>query len=231
MTEEYLESASSPGNAESASDDLHEGIESRDIEPHKDVLPDGRETFVYGDPEGCKEFNHLQGQNELGFQGTCGLVSCQDVLLQHGIEVTENDVVKFAAEHGLCAVSDDPRYAGGTSEYGQMEILHDFGVEADVRIGASVENLASAIEQGHSVIAEMNAGVLWNDPSYYENGEANHAIVVTGVARDPATNEIQAFYINDSGTGQSDRLVDVKTVQEAWLGPSGVGVSVVTKDS
>ena len=54
---------------------------------HQDVLPDGREVIVIGDPQGDARFNHLQGDNNEGFLGTCGCVSCEDVLGQFGVTV------------------------------------------------------------------------------------------------------------------------------------------------
>jgi hypothetical protein len=53
--------------------------------------------------------------------------------------------------------------------------------------------------QGHGVIIAVNAGVLWNQPNAVENGQANHAVTVIGVARDQKTGDVAGFYVNDSG--------------------------------
>lgn len=198
-----------------------------DVPRQLDTLPDGREVVVIGDPEGCKDFNHPQGDNNLGFQGTCGLVSCEDVLRQFGVEVTEDEIVQFAAENGLCSVSDNPAQCGGTSELTQAIILTEMGVPAHTEVCGSLEDLAAHIENGQGSIVEVNAGVLWNEPSAYGGGMANHAIVVTGVARDPETGEVAGFFINDSGRGleeDSGRFIDSATMQEAWLAAGGTGV-------
>jgi Peptidase_C39 like family len=193
-------------------------------------LPDGRESLVAGDPEHCKDFNHKQGANDLGFTQDCGLVSCSDILLQFGVEVTENDVVHHAVDNWECDVKNEPNMDGGTTVDNQAKILSDYGVPAHAQQAESIEDLAVFLEQGHGVIAEVNAGVLWNDPNKYGAGYANHAIVITGVARDPQTDAIQGFYINDSGTGDSARFVDVKTMKGAWNVPDGStpGTCVVT---
>jgi hypothetical protein len=39
---------------------------------HLDVLRDGRKTIIIGDPEGDRDFTHRQGDNPLGYLGTCG---------------------------------------------------------------------------------------------------------------------------------------------------------------
>lgn len=200
-----------------------------DVPVRHDVLPDGRDTVVIGDVDRCKEFNHLQGDNSFGFRGTCGLVSCEDILRQFGIDVTEDDIVRFAVENGLCEVNQDPNQCGGSIPSSQALILNEHGVPAHVEVLESIEHLADRVEHGHGVIAGVNAGILWNDASAFESGEANHAIVVTGVARDPLTGEIQGFFINDSGRGfleDSGRFVDLATMQVGW--ESTGGVSVVT---
>jgi len=193
---------------------------NRDIPYYQDVLPDGRRTIVTGDVEGCKKFNHRQGDNPYDYKETCGLVSCEGVLRQFGVNVTEADVVKYAATRGLCSPG------GGTTEYTQAQIISDFGVPARPEKLGSFERLAQCVGEGRGIIIAVNAGVLWNDGNYFDNGQANHAIVVTGVARDPVTDQIQGFFINDSGTGPQDsgRFIDVNTMQNAWLNTGGIGV-------
>ena len=103
----------------------------------------------------------------------------------------------------------------------QVRILADHGVPAHMEIGRSLEDLAAGVEQARGVIVGLNAGVLWNDADSYEFGAANHAVVVTGVARDPAYGRIQGFFINDSGSGAAGRFVDAATMSEAWLDAGG----------
>lgn len=203
--------------------------QASDVPVQRDMLPDGREAIVIGEVEGCKEFNHRQGDNPYGFRSTCGLVSCEDILRQFGVDVTEGDVVRFAVENGLCEVSADARDSGGSSPYTQALILKEHGVPAHVEVLDGFERLADCVEHGHGVIVSVNAGVLWDDPQAFESGQSNHAVVVTGVARDPLTGEIQGFFINDSGrglAGDSGRFVHAATMTHGW--ESLGGVSVVT---
>jgi hypothetical protein len=191
-------------------------------------LPDGRESLVAGDPERCKDFNHPQGDNKLGYKFTCGIVSCVDILGQFGVEVTENDLAHYATDHGECSTDAlDAKFNGKTTPWEQVHILAEHGVPAHVEAAESLEELASFIEQGHGVIAEVNCGELWDDPSHpdpnntsnFGVGQANHAIVITGVARDPATGSLQGFYINDSGSIplHSAYFVDVEKMQKAFI--------------
>jgi hypothetical protein len=108
----------------------------------------GREVVIVGDPEGYADFNHRQGDNSYGFQGDCGLVSCQDVLLQYGIDVQEEDIVNFAVQQGLCETGSSADMNGGTSSEQRAEILNDYGIPAHVEGNGTLEGLADHIEQG-----------------------------------------------------------------------------------
>jgi hypothetical protein len=176
---------------------------NRELKGELFELPDGREALLVGDPECSKDYFHRQGDNEFGCKGDCGLVSCGDVLNQFGQQVSENDVVRFALENGYCQiVPGSPEMSGGTSLLDQVEVLKSFGVPAHLEIGGSLEGVADRIADGHGVIIEVNAGELWDDPAYYDGGDANHAITITNVAFDPATGEVEGVFVDDSGAGQ-----------------------------
>ena len=188
-----------------------------------DAPPDGP-TETIGDPQGDVAFNHLQGENPYRFQGDCGLVSSQDILNQFGIPVTESDVVQHAVEHGECTITSDLSEAGGTSPEQQVQVLGDYGIPAHVEQQGTLDSLAEHIQNGQGAIIGVNAGYLWHDANSVGNGEPNHAITVTGVARDPQTGQIQGFYISDSGTGKSDMFVSAQTMQHVWVDTGGTSV-------
>lgn len=190
-----------------------------------DTLPDGREVVVFGSPDGYADFNHQQGDNDLGFKEDCGLCSSQDVLNQFGVDVTENDVVHHAVDNNECYVNpNDATNSGQTTADWQAHLLSDYGVPAHVENGGSIDDLAQNMKDGHAVIIEVNAGVLWNDANSYGDGGANHAITVTGVVTDPATNEVTGFYVNDSGDGHAAKYVDAATMQQMWVDCGGQSV-------
>lgn len=196
-----------------------------DVPAQLDTLPDGTPSVMYGDVSGYAEYNHQQGENIFGFQEDCGLMSSSDVLNQFGIPASESDVVEHAALNGECDI--DPANlsdSGGTSPADQAQILGDYGLPAHVESGQSMEDLASQVEQGHGVIADVNAGYLWQNGNFVGNGQTNHAITVTGVARDPSTGQIQGFYINDSGDGKSAEFVPAATMAKAWTDAGGIAV-------
>jgi len=186
-----------------------------------DHLPDGRETLVIGDVAGQAEGHHLQGENLRHYGGTCGICSCEGVLRRFGIEVTEAELVEHAAARGECHVGEDLAESGGTTVGDQIRILADHGVPASFERAESLEDLAQFVEHGHGVIIAANAGVLWDDSTFYGDGGPNHAVVATGIARDPGTGEIQGIYVNDSGTGQAARFVEADDVAWGWLDAGG----------
>jgi hypothetical protein len=160
--------------------------------------------ITYGNPE---EWGRLldwkQGDNEFNFQGDCGLVSCENILKQAGIDIGETDIVGYAGENGLCEIYGNPEECGGTTADQQAELLTELGVPSHVENNISVESLAEAVKENHGAIIEINAGALWNDYTYYGSGEANHAISVTGVEINGSTGAVDGFYVCDSGRGQA----------------------------
>lgn len=190
-----------------------------------EILPDGTEILVIGEPHEVARFNHLQGDNTFGYRGTSGLVCCEELLRQAEHEFTEEDLVRYARAHGLCSTDAPPEMNGGTTLMEQATILGDLGLPAQPDILDSAEDLASHLEDGQGVILVVNAGELWKDPAAYGTGEANHAVLTTGVARDVETGEAAGFYINDSGSGKTAFFVPAGDLKTAWLDSGGMAVT------
>ena len=180
-------------------------------------LPDGRPGLIIGDVRGYAAFNHLQGENADGDRGDCGVVCCAEVLNQFAVRLREEDVVRHATHcHELHRVAGRPDQSGWTLPAEQAAILNDYGVPARAEEDQSIEELALAVQHGHGVIAMVNAGALWSDPRVLGHGQANHAVTVTGIARDPFDGALQGFYINDSGNGESGQFVSAHLMTTAF---------------
>ncbi len=67
-----------------------------------------------------------------------------------------------------------------------------------------------------SLLALHDTSVLWSDAAALEHGQANHAVTITGIARDPYDGAQLGFYINDSGTGQSGQFVSPHLMTTAF---------------
>jgi hypothetical protein len=187
-----------------------------------DRLPDGRASLVIGDVHGYAALNHRQGDNPERDRGDCGIVACAEVLNQFGIQLSEADVVAHATHcRELRVVAGHPEESGWTLPADQVAILADYGIAAHWAGDQSAEQLADAVQGGHGVIAAVNAGVLWSDPSVLGHGQANHVVTVTGVARDPYDGAVQGFYINDSGNGQSAQFISAHLMTTAFVRTGG----------
>lgn len=171
-------------------------------------LPDGRPAVVIGAVRAAMVYNHVQGRNPEHFLADCGIVCCADVLDQFGVYRTEAELVGHAAACGeLHITMGQPDQSGWTYPAEQAQILCDYGVPAHAEEGRSAEWLAGAVQRGHGVIIGINAGVLWTDPRYLGTGQANHAVTVTGIARDLYDGALLGFFINDSATGKAAQFV------------------------
>lgn len=121
-----------------------------------------------------------------------------------------------------CAATSCTWCTGGRTSPGwtlpaeQAAILTDYGVPAHAEEAQPVARLALAVQVGHGVIAMVNAGVLWSDPRGLGHGQANHAVTITGIARDRYDGALLGFYINDSGTGQSGQFVSAHLMTTAF---------------
>lgn len=195
------------------------------------ILPDGRHAIIGGDPSGRACFNHEQGRNELGYSGTCGIVCCESILNMFGVGMSEADIISWANADGreLFAVSDDPWHSGGTRPDQQAQILSGLGVPAVARHIEATESLAELVDQGHGVMIEVESSVLGGNPP--RSTAYDHAVVVTGTARDPETMEVLGVFINNSGAPypSSATFVDAEMLDNAWL--STGGWSVVTDET
>ena len=152
-----------------------------------------------------ERLNSCQGEAVPNFKGDCGLVSCQNVALLAGKEITEADVVSLASRMGLCSEGGDaPEDNGATSWLSIAEVLHAIGIAPSFIAGSSSEEIAGVVESGRGVIACVEISEFWDVPF-----EGKHAVTIISVERDPDGNAI-AFYVCDSGTGGEDsaRRVD-----------------------
>jgi len=185
-------------------------------------LPDGSPTLVIGDVRGYAAFNHLQGENAEHDCGDCGIVCCAEVLDQFGVMLTEAEVVRHADRlRELHVVAGHPEQSGWTLPAEQAAILRDYGVPAHEEDGQPLERLATAVQQGYGVIAAVNAGVLWSSAGFLGDGQANHVVTLTGIARDPYDGALEGVYVNDSGSGRSGEFVSVHLMTTAFVRTGG----------
>jgi hypothetical protein len=164
-------------------------------------IPSGDGTSIFDSPvETGAALDANQGK-VAGFGGTCGLVSCVNVLRMAGKKATEQEIVTYASRSGLCSKGDTcAGNNGGTHCYQIQAVLSHYGVSSELR-PCTINNIAIAVSEGRGVIALIDAGKLWNNPDF---NCGLHAITITSVKKDFAGN-ILGFYVCDSGTGGKDK--------------------------
>ncbi|HWQ46030.1 MAG TPA: hypothetical protein VN376_04140 [Longilinea sp.] len=200
------------------------------------TLPNGEKVKVTGGVHAFKDLNHQQGNEVPGYEGTCGLCSVQCVGNQFGVTndqgkpLSEADVVNTAKDNRppLCTTGGLPEHNGGTSQEGQQELLAKMGIPSQIKENQSMDALAKDVEAGKGVIAGVNSNELWglNQPGGLNQfSRPDHAVTVIDTARNPQTNELMGFFINDSGNNYgnigSGRFVSVSDMLPVWQNAGG----------
>ena len=165
-------------------------------------IADGVNILVYGYPKAF-ELDYMQGNAVAGYKGTCALTAIANLGTQASQPLSEADVVQRAIDNKW-AVTDAATtdYQRGRSNYvGQQALLDSYGIRNGRVAGYDEQAIANLLKGGRGVIIGVNAGRLWGDSAYLDNGGVNHVVTVTGVACDATTGAINGFYIADSGRG------------------------------
>lgn len=143
------------------------------------------DTQRIGNPEQDAQFWHEQRHDD-----TCAIAAQRGVLEKHtGQDYGEEALRQEAHENGWYA----PGYGTSSTDVGNLLDMH--GVPVKPWEDADMDSLRSELEQGHDVIAEVDAGYLWNDPAAIGEG---HAVWVTGLEFDQGE-EVAGVFLNDTG--------------------------------
>ena len=166
-------------------------------------IVDGVNILVYGYPKAF-ELDYMQGDAIASYKGTCALTAIANLGIQANLSLSEAQVARTAIDNKWC-VTDPAKtdyQRGGSNYIGQQALLNSYGVRNGIVMGYNEEAIANLIKGGRGVIISLNAGKLWNNKNYLDNGGTNHVVTVTGVACDASTGAINGFYIADSGRGK-----------------------------
>ena len=170
-----------------------------------------------------------QGNNEHGFEGTCGETTQANTLnkLLGTNEITENDVLNIAIDKNLCEVDVlDPANSGGTSteQFMQLydEMNHRVGDKLNIELfdyddALGIDDMESRIENGSVLNIAVDSYELWDQPRDITDTAhyTDHWISVTGVDR-RVDGGIIGFKIVDSGGGES--YLDIDKFERCYYG-------------
>ncbi len=179
-----------------------ENLNLLDFSKAEKGIADGVDILVYGYPK-ANELDYMQGNAIAGYKGTCALTSIANLATQANQALSEAQVVQKAIDNQWC-VTDPGKtdyQRGGSNYVGQQALLNSYGIRNGIIMGFNEQAVANLLKGGRGVIIGVNAGKLWGDNNYLDDGGINHVVTVTGVACNAKTGEINGFYIADSGRG------------------------------
>ncbi|MDD2776613.1 MAG: hypothetical protein PHU06_11715 [Gallionella sp.] len=178
-------------------------------------LVDGTTTLVYGYPK-RNELDYMQGNAVPNYQGTCALTAIANLLTQSDRPTTEADVVQVAINNSWAVTNPSlPAYQRGGSNYlGQQAILDSYGVRNNLLAGYNEQGVANLIRSGRGVIIALNAGLLWDDPAYIDNGGVNHVVTITGAVHRESDGVLLGFYIADSGRSKVSDMTRYVSIEK-----------------
>lgn len=200
-------------------------------------------NFVYDSPEEMDRYLYAeQGSANPGYQGTCGLCSCANILRLAGVNATETEMIDYASKtkgvsglfSRLCTTgSRYPGYNGGTNPRSREKILQHFGIPSGlvpIEIdsygmpeASNLDVIAGLVSSGHGVILSVHAEVLYKN--MWMGTDDYHAVVPTSVKRD-SSGKLLGFYICDSNYGTTFYSAD--KIRRALTGaPMNVTRSVI----
>jgi hypothetical protein len=170
---------------------------------------------VIGDPADDVNFWHLQSDST-----TCAIDAQQFVLEQlTGQQFSEQQLLTLATDHGW--------YSDGTPPEDCGNLLQLFGLTVEHRSGASIDDVADQLAQGHGVIVGVNAEKIWGIPQQdpatttlasipvIPGQDADHAVEVIGIDKTDPSHPM--VILNDSGTPNgAGEMVPLSTFLDAW---------------
>ena len=198
-----------------------------------------KKIHAYGKPIDRSEMVVCyQGINEKKYLGTCGIVSCVNVInisqknRLFEKKVLEKDLVNYAVENELCdSHHRSPYDNGATTALGISAILKGQGIDNTIFEDESLPDfskLGEIIKTGDVAILGVNAADFYDTsttklPFFRNRSHANHAVTITGAAYE-INNEnhfekLKGFYFADSGRGKSSdkaRFVDLKQLERSF---------------
>jgi uncharacterized Zn-binding protein involved in type VI secretion len=175
----------------------------------------GAGTVLIGDFAAVSSMNIFPGQQNYG---NCGVQSSQQIIHQAtGDNPSEDAILKAALDGGYADDSDVDFERGSTSASDREDLLRTYRVDSHVVHNPSKEDLAEALKDNRGVIANVDAGELWNDEAYRGGG---HAVLVSeGDFNEQG--ELTHVYINDTGTGQQGQRIAIDEMMSAMQAREG----------
>lgn len=150
------------------------------------------------------------------YPDTCAIKSQQIILESNDIKVSEDELVSESIENGWYVPGQ-----GGTSPVDVGNLLESHGMTVSRFVHASIDDIATALAQGHHVIVGVDSGELWDSGTwetfedFLNSGGADHALIVSGIQLNPLTAEREVV-LTDPGTGEVAHSYTIDQFLDAW---------------
>lgn len=147
------------------------------------------------------------------YDDTCAIQSQALILREYGFDVTQEELIQIAREHGW--------YVDGIGTPADKigKLLEHHGVDTSITEGNNIFNLTNELAQGHRVVVGVDCGELWA-PGVSEKLEdlicqrADHALLVVGVdTTDPKNVKV---IVSDPGNGNAQYAYSESQFMDAW---------------
>lgn len=163
-----------------------------------------------GDPVGEAEFWRLQNGNSCAVNAQISVIESIT-----GEVIPEATACDWLEGEGCY----DPHT--GTTLDGMNKLVEHHGIPSELTTGATIDDLADALDRGDRVIVALNAQEIWEPLRDAETGEVvpqaggGHAVMITGI--DQAEDGSFTVIMNDSGHPEGQmRAVALEDFLEAW---------------
>ena len=179
-------------------DFFQESSDTQVLPVREESILEQDDTRMIGNPELAENYWRYQdGPND------CALYAQGGVLDAAGVPF---DIDRYRAQGTDAGWYS---YDTGTTVDGMGELLEMNGVPADYVDGASIQDMARALNDGKGVVAVVDCDPLWGEPG-------GHALWVTGIEVDDAGQPITVF-CNDSGNPDGQGIgYPYDNFQAAW---------------
>lgn len=141
--------------------------------------------------------------------GSCSLMAQEQFVHRYIGRAIPEDYLEWAAEKWGVYSPDI-----GTSEDGHTMVLEHFNIPYEQYSNMEIQDLSNAISDHQDIIIGVDAREFYGDPSIPPG--SGHAVAVIGQGINPATHEVEGFYVTDSNFPESAHFISVEKMASSW---------------
>lgn len=220
----YVESSiSNDAEILEASDILSDMTMFSQIDNFNDVFLDFGFSDIFSQPISIETNTYNEAMDSNGmvpdiqqqYPDSCAIKSQQIILNEFGIDVNEDQLVKFSYEQGWYNADGTGTAAGDVGN-----LLETANIPVTRQEDANVFNLVSELSQGHKVIVGVDSEELWGNKfmawlkDFFMGDTPDHALVVAGIDTSDPNNVM--VIVDDPGSGEYHKAYPLDQFMDAW---------------